>query len=126
MSMQRSKGDIPPSKIATDVPTFIEELEAGMFESQLSAALSETAAAVVDREAKKGAKVTITFDFEHITGTQQVRIAHTVKFQRPTRFGQRAETCKGASVMHVGKNGRLTVTQPEVPGMQGRQASLEP
>lgn len=120
-----AKGEIPPSAMATDVGTFIGELEAGMFESQLSVAVSETAAAVVDHEAKKGARVTITLDFEHIAGTQQVRIAHVVKFARPTRFGKRQEECKGASVMHVGKRGRLTVTQPEIEGMQGRQASLD-
>lgn len=121
-----AKGEIPPSAIATDVGTFIGELEAGLFESQLSVALSETAAAVVDHESKKGAKVTITLDFEHIAGTSQVRIGHAVKFERPTRFGKRAESCKGASVMHVGKRGRLSVTQPEIDGMQGRQATLDP
>lgn len=121
-----TKGDIAPSAVATDVGSFVGELEAGLFESQLSVALSETAAAVVDHEAKKGAKVTVTFEFEHIAGTQQVRIGHAVKFERPTRFGKRTETCKGASVMHVGKRGRLSVTQPEIDGMQGRQASLDP
>lgn len=119
-------GEIPPSAIATDVPSFIGELEAGLFESQLSVALSETAAAVVDHQAKKGARVTVTFDFENIEGTQQVRIGHVVKFARPTRFGKRSEECKGASVMHVGKNGRLTVTQPQLSGMPGRQATLDP
>ena len=121
-----STGEIPPQAIATDVSSFIAELEAGLLESQLSVALSETAAACVEHEAKKGAKVTVTFDFEYLPGTQQVRIEHGVKFIRPTRFGKRAEDCKGASVMHVGKRGRLTVTQPEIAGMQGKQATLDP
>lgn len=120
-----SAADIPPSAVATDVDAFIGELEAGLFASQLSVALSETAAAVVDHESKKGGKVVITFDFEHIDGTQQVRIGHAVKFTRPTRFGKRSEECKGASVMHVGKRGSLTVTQPEIAGMPKRQASLD-
>lgn len=127
MSQIKPPSDIPPSAQATDVDAFIGELEAGLFASQLSAALSETAASVVDHEAKKkGGSVSITFDFEHIAGTQQVRIGHTVKFTRPTRFGKRSETCSGASVMHVGKRGKLTVTQPELGGVPPRQASLEP
>lgn len=121
-----TKGEIPQSAIATDVPSFLAELEAGLLESQLSVALSETAASCVEHEAKKGASVNVKFDFEYIPGTSQVRIVHSVKFTRPTRFGKRAEDCKGASVMHVGKRGRLTATQPELGGMQGRQASIDP
>ena len=120
-----SKAEIPPSTVATDVDAFISGLDAGLFESQLSAALSEVAASVVDLEKKKGGEVIAKFSFEWIPGTQQVRIEHRIKYTRPTRFGKKAEECVGASVMDVGKRGRLTVTQPELDGVPPRQGRLE-
>lgn len=121
-----SKADIPPSAAATNIPEFIGDLEAGLVENQLSMAVSETAAAVVDHEKKKkGGKVVLTLEFEHIEGTQQCRIAHQIKYERPTRFGKKGEICSGASVMHVGKRGKLTVTQPEFEEVPPRQAQLD-
>lgn len=98
-----------PPGANTDVPEFVTDLEAGVFEAALSVALSETAAAVVDHD-KKG-EINVKLKFEQIKGTHQVRIEHTVKYQRPTQFGRRAEEFSGATVMHVGKGGKLTLTQ---------------
>lgn len=97
------------TRAATDVPEFFGELDGGQFEHMTSVALSEVAAAVVDRE-KKG-EVTITMKFEHIKGTPQVRIEHTTKFTRPTMSGKRSEEAKGTTVMHVGRFGKLSITQ---------------
>lgn len=103
------------SRAATDIGEFIYDLEAGQAAQQLSVALSQVAAAVVDRE-KKG-RVSIAFEFEHIPGTHQVRIAHTVKYLRPTMTGQATEEASGATVLHVSRGGALSLAQPELPGM---------
>lgn len=100
------------SAAATDVSEFVTDLDGGQFDRMLSIALSKTAAAVIDRE-KKG-KVSITLDFEHIKGTHQVRIAHVVKYQHPTMSGKTAEEANGATVLHVGRYGALSLAQPSL------------
>jgi hypothetical protein len=98
---------------ATDIPEFISDLNAGVFEQSLSVALSKVAAACVDHDPKKG-KVTVTFDFERIAGTHQVRIGHTLKFDSPTALGKTSEEVCGADVLHVGKGGGLSLAQPSL------------
>lgn len=114
-----------PSQATTDAAEFITDLDGGQFDAMLSVALSTVAAAVVDRE-KKG-EVTIKLKFEHIKGTSQVRLAHSVDFKSPTTLGKKSETAEGATVMHVGKGGALSLTQlslfDEKEG-KGRQQSM--
>lgn len=107
---------------STDVPEFVSDLDGGQFERMLSIALSKVAASVVDRE-KKG-KVSIDLAFEHIKGTHQVRIAHVVKFVQPTMSGKVAEEASGATVLHVGRYGALSLAQPDL--LKGAQGELAP
>lgn len=99
-------------RAATDVEAIVSDLEAGLFAQQLSVALSEVAASVVDHE-RKG-KVKIELAFEHIKGTHQVRVEHKVSYERPTTSGRAGEETKGATVLHVGKGGRLSLAQPSL------------
>jgi hypothetical protein len=92
---------VETTRAATDVSEFVTDIDGGQFEHMLSIALSEVAAAVVDRE-KKG-QVEIKLEFERIAGTHQVRIGHTLKFTKPTTTGKVSEHATGASVLHVGK-----------------------
>lgn len=100
------------SQAATDIPGFIGDLDASMFERKLSIAISQVAASVVDFD--KGGKVQIDFAFERIEGTSQVRIEHTLKFIRPTIDGKAGEEEKRATVFHVGKGGALSLAQPSL------------
>jgi hypothetical protein len=109
------------TRAATNVPEFVSELDAGQFENMFSTAVSEVAAATLMHE-KKG-EVAVVLKFSHIPGTSQVRIESITKFKRPTPSGSVIEDAKGATVMHVGPRGRLTLTQPPLPGMD-RQQSL--
>lgn len=97
------------TRAATDVAEIVGELDGGHFERQLSIALSQVAAKVVDFE-KKG-KVSIELNIERITGTFQVRVGHTIKFTHPTSTGKASEETSGATVLHVGKYGRLSIAQ---------------
>ena len=110
MSNETNKHD--GSRAATNVPEFMGELDGGQLEHMLSVALSEVAAAVVDRE-KKG-EVALSFKIEHIKGTSQVRIEHITKFKKPTMSGAASEEAKGATVMHVGRFGKLSLAQPSL------------
>lgn len=111
-----------PQSAATDVPEFITDLEAGLFERILSQALSETAAAAVDHN--KVGEVTVKFKIERITGTSQARVQHDVKFVKPTSMGKSSEETSGATVLHVGKYGRLTLAQPDLLERKRDQLSL--
>lgn len=115
---QSSKPDTTAA--ATDVGEFVTDLDGGQFDRMLSIALSKVAASVVDRE-KKG-KVSIDLSFEHIKGTHQVRVAHVVKFTQPTMSGKVAEEATGATVLHVGRFGRISLAQPSLLGKQGEIA----
>lgn len=103
---------IDTTRAATDVAEFITDLDGGQMEHLLSIALSETAAAVVDRE-KKGS-VKLELNFEHIPGTHQVRVGHKVTFSKPTTSGKAGEESEGATVLHVGRYGALSLAQPSL------------
>lgn len=106
---------------ATDVGEFLSDLSAGTLEQMLSIALSKTAAKVVDHKPKKG-KVTISFEMEGIDGTQQVRVATTLRFEHPTALGKAGEETTGADVMHVGRGGALSLAQPSL--LDNKQTAL--
>lgn len=97
---------------ATDIPAFIGDLDASLFERKLSIAISQVAASAVDFD--KPGKVQVDFTFERIEGTSQVRIEHTLKFVRPTIDGKAGEEEKRATVFHVGKGGALSLAQPSL------------
>lgn len=106
---------VDTTRAATDVDEFVTDLDGGQFSHLMSIALSEVAAAVVDRS-RKG-EVSLAFKFERIAGTHQVRVAHTVKYTTPTSTGTRTEDSSGETVLHVGKFGKLSLASPELPGM---------
>ena len=97
---------------ATNVGEVIAELDGGMFERMLSIALSQVSAAVIDHE--KGGEVTVKFKLAKIAGTHQVRMSHDLKFVKPTSTGKTAEEVEGATVLHVGKYGALSLAQPSL------------
>lgn len=92
---------------ATDVSEFLSDLDAGVFERKLSVALSQAAAAVVDHD--KVGEVTVKFSLKKIPGTSQVSCSHLLKFSRPTSGGKVSEEDSRDTVLHVGKNGRLSL-----------------
>ena len=92
---------------ATDVGEFITDLDGGQFDRMLSIALSQVAAGVVDN--KRVGEVNIKFHIEHIPGTSQINLKHTLKFARPTADGKAGEEATRTTVLHVGKFGKLTL-----------------
>lgn len=120
MSQQSTTTKPDTTAAATDVGEFVTDLDGGQFDRMLSIALSKVGAAVVDRE-KKGA-VEIKLKFEHIKGTHQVRVEHAIKFVQPTMSGKVAEEAAGATVLHVGRYGALSLAQPEL--LEKKQGDL--
>lgn len=100
----------------TDVGEFITDLDGGQFDRMLGVALSQVAAACVDND--KTGQVQVTFSISPIKGTHQVSVGHKLKFVRPTMHGKAGEEAERETVMHVGKGGRLSLTQPSLTGLQ--------
>lgn len=107
---------------ATSVSDFIQDLDGGVFESKLSIALSQVAAATVDHE--KAGKVSIEMTFQRIPGTSQVRCEHVLKFVKPTMDGKSGEEEKRSTVLHVGRYGALSLAQPSLMGKTATQREI--
>lgn len=97
---------------ATDVGEFLSSLDGGVLEQKLAVALSHVAAAVMDRD--RSGEVALRLTFERLDGAAfQVRVKHALKFTRPTEAGKVSEDEERATVMWVGRYGRLTVLPPD-------------
>lgn len=87
------------------------ELNAGVFEQKLNAALSACAlnTALYGDKGKTG-QVVITMDLARIGESSQVAMKHTLTFKKPTTRGCATEKDTTETPLHVGVGGRLTVT----------------
>lgn len=96
-----------------NVRTLLDDLDAGVFEQRVAAALAEVASAVVHHG--RAGKVVIEFGMERITTTSQIEVTHKVRFEQPTSRGRMIEEAVGETPMHVGTGGVLSI----VPIAQG-------
>lgn len=88
---------------ATDPGEFIANLNAGVFNQQLGAALSAVAVGVVEH-GKKG-KVTITLEMSQIGETHQLKVAHKLEFTEPTKRGSKREDTALETPFYLTGNG---------------------
>lgn len=109
------------SAAQTDVSAFITDLDGGQFDRMLSVALGQVAAGVVDNN--KVGEVSVKFTIERIPGTHQVNVKHALKFTKPTLDGKAGEEATRKTVMHVGKNGVMSLvpqSQLSIPGVPSK------
>lgn len=103
----------------TDVVQFIADLEGGVFEQKLSAALSDVAAATIDNDS--AGEVIVKFTTKRIGQSYMVNVSTELKYKRPTKNGGEAtEKIRSATPMHVGTGGRMTL-YPESQVPKGQQ-----
>lgn len=98
----------------TIVPDFLGELDAGVFENKISAALNNVALGVLNNAGK--GKVQITFDIERMNNTMEekrVAIKHKLSFTTPTPRGKSSEEDTTETPMYVNKGGKLTILQED-------------
>lgn len=91
----------------TNVEQLLGDLDGGVFAQKIAAALSDTALGVV--HTGKVGKVIVSFDFKQIGESNQVAVAHTLKYVRPTQRGKVTEENTTATPLHVGGRGKLTL-----------------
>ncbi|EKQ3556034.1 hypothetical protein P4464_000508 [Salmonella enterica] len=92
----------------TDVTTFINDLDGGVFVNKVGAVLSEVALGVSSTN-KKG-KVIIEMELSSLD-ENRISIAHKLKFSRPTMRGSKSEEDTTNTPMYVNKGGELTLFQ---------------
>lgn len=100
---------VPPK--GTKFRELLGELNAGVFEEKLDAALSACAlnTALYGEKGKVG-EVTIKLTLSRIGESSQVAMKHTLEFRKPTTRGHATEKDTTETPLHVGRGGRLTVT----------------
>lgn len=93
--------------MSTEINQFLADLNGGVFEQQLSQAMSDVAGGVVIHG--KAGKVVISFDISRISESSQVKIKHTIDFNKPTSKGRVREDVTTETPMHVGAGGKLSL-----------------
>lgn len=96
-----------PTHRDTDVSTFLEDLDGGVFIQKLARALSEVAGGVVDNNDK--GSIDIKLNLKRIGQSYQVNIGHTLKYTVPTLRGKISEEDTTETPMHVNTGGRLSI-----------------
>jgi len=92
--------------MTTEVTEFLEDLDAGVFDQNVSREVSDVAMGVVNSGRK--VKVLSPLDLAQIGDSQQVNIEHTISFIAPTKRGKRTEQDTTRTPMYVGVNGKVT------------------
>ncbi|MDP8051026.1 hypothetical protein QJU23_01140 [Pasteurella atlantica] len=97
----------------TNIHDFMGELDAGIFEQKMAAALSDVALGVVNHN--KEGKVTLEFKVKKMdSDNPQVQISHKLTYAKPTKRGKSSEEDTTATPMYVHKGGKLSVTPEKV------------
>lgn len=98
----------------TNIDTFINDLNAGVFKEKLAHILSECAlGTVIHGNGRKKGKVTVELTIEQVGDNDQVIVSHTLSHITPTKRGKRSEEDSTQTPMFVGKGGVMTIDQPK-------------
>jgi hypothetical protein len=92
---------------STNITTLMGDLDGGVFEQKIGRALSDVAMGILST-GKKGF-VTVRFDMEQISESNQVTVSHKLTFKKPTRRGGVNEEDTTKTPMHVGRGGKLSL-----------------
>ena len=90
----------------TDVNEVFSDLNGGVLQEQLGHILSDVAGAVTTHSGK--GTIVLTLNIERIAVSNQVAVAHVLKYSAPTSRGIRSETSKGETPMYVNEGGKMT------------------
>ena len=91
----------------TDFANLLGDLNAGVFEQQINAAVSDVAANVVTHG--KTGELVIKLKFKQIGESNQVAMTHSLKFLVPPMRGRIVEESASDTPLHVGRGGKLSL-----------------
>lgn len=86
----------------------VGEFDAGLFANKIVLAMQQVALGAT--ECGKKGKVVIEMVFDAKLSGTGVNIAHTLKYVKPTQYGDVAEKSTTSTYMYVGKKGLLTIS----------------
>lgn len=99
---------------ATNVPEFLSELDAGIFENKISAVLNEVALGVLNNRQKGEVKITLSLEPMSTSAEEKrVKIKHKLSFTKPTPRGKSSEDDTTETPMFVNRGGKLTILQED-------------
>lgn len=102
-----SNGKAPP---VTNLETFFEEMDAGVFAQKLATALSDVGrSTVVDGVSNAKGEVMAKFGFKRIGDSGQVMLTAKLSYKRPTAKGAISEETTSSTPFYVGARGALTL-----------------
>lgn len=111
LSVVNTKEDLHMSEDRkTDVPEFLSELDAGVFQNKISAALNLVGSGVNNNGGT--GEIHIVFKLTQFD-ENRVKISHKLKFITPTRRGKQSEEDTTETPMFVGRGGKLTILQED-------------
>lgn len=91
----------------TNIAEVLGELNAGVFEQQINAAVSDVALGVVTHG--KPGDVVIKLSIKQIGDSNQVAVTHKLSYVKPTTRGKISEETSADTPMHVGRGGELSL-----------------
>jgi len=98
----------------TDFRELLTELNAGIFEQQINAALSDVAlGTALHGDKGKTGEVTIKLKLQRIGESSQVAMKHTLSFSKPTPRGKATEEATTETPLYVCRGGKLSVMPEE-------------
>ncbi|WP_250211087.1 hypothetical protein [Morganella morganii] len=109
-------------KTLPGLPDFLSELDAGVFENKLSAALNEVAFGT-NKNGGTG-EVHVIFKFTQ-SDEDRVKISHKLKMVTPTKRGKKSEEDTTETPMWVGKSGKLTILPEDQGQLFGIDGSID-
>lgn len=102
-----SNGKAPP---VTNLETFFEEMDAGIFAQKLATALSDVGLSTVNEGTSNAkGKVVAEFGYKRIGDSRQVMLSCKLSYKRPTSKGAISEETTSSTPFYVGPRGALTL-----------------
>lgn len=98
----------------TDVPAFLDELDAGNFLRKFAGALNNSSLGVLNNGTK--GKVVLTFEIDRMSNSteeKRVMIKHKLQYTTPTPRGKVSEEDTTETPMFVNRGGKLTILQED-------------
>lgn len=99
----------------TQACQLLADLDAGLFERKLAAAITQAALGVINPMSGGVAKVTIDLKLKRISAGREIKMEHGVTCKIPTPHGEKTEKDFTETVVYVNAGGNITIL-PETQG----------
>lgn len=96
----------------TNLPFFLEALDAGIVEERIAKTLSDVALGVTSTDGKATGEIVVKFKLSKIND-DQVTVTHTITHKIPNAKGFKSEERSGQTPFYVNAGGELTLLRKD-------------